>query len=420
MPNRFHHPIAIIFVFLLPCTSLPASAADWTEFRGSTGQGLSTAKNLPLEWTAQKNVAWKIPLPGKAWSSPVLAKGRLYLTTAVPVEGSKEKDMTLRALCIDANSGKLLWNVLVFDQDGAKAPRIQGKNSHASPTPLIDGNRLYVHFGHQGTACLDTTGKVLWRNRELKYPPNHGNGSSPILVDGAIVLSCDGSRNPFLAALDARTGKLRWKSLRKTTATRKFSFCTPLVITVDGKQQIISPGSDTVGAFDPQTGREIWRVTYTGYSVVPRPVFGHGLVFISTSFNTPSVMAIRPDGQGDVTKTHVAWTLKKGAPHTPSLLLVGEELYMVSDRGVASCVDAKTGTVYWQERIDGNYSASPVYAQGRIYLQSEQGRGVVLAADKEFRVLAENPLEERTLASYAVDDGALFIRTAEHLYRIGK
>ncbi|MCH8047877.1 MAG: PQQ-binding-like beta-propeller repeat protein [Planctomycetes bacterium] len=421
MPYRFRRLISSSFALLtLITTSLPATAADWTEFRGPSGQGLATAKNLPLEWNAKKNVAWKIPLPGKGWSSPVLAKGRLYLTTAVPVESSKENDMTLRALCVDAKSGRLLWNVLVFDQDGAKAPRIQGKNSHASPTPLIEGNRLYVHFGHQGTACLDTAGKVLWRNRELKYPPNHGNGSSPILVDGAIVLSCDGSRDPFLAALDARTGKLRWKSLRKTTATRKFSFCTPLVITVDGKQQIISPGSDTVGAFDPQTGREIWRVTYIGYSVVPRPVFGHGLVFISTSFNTPQVMAIRPDGQGDVTKTHVAWTLKKGAPHTPSLLLVGEELYLVSDRGIASCLDAVTGKVHWQERVEGNYSASPIYAQGRIYLQSERGRGIVLAAETKFRKLADNPLEERTLASYAVDDDALFIRTAEHLYRISK
>ena len=170
MPYRFRRLISSSFALLtLITTSLPATAADWTEFRGPSGQGLATAKNLPLEWNAKKNVAWKIPLPGKGWSSPVLAKGRLYLTTAVPVESSKENDMTLRALCVDAKSGRLLWNVLVFDQDGAKAPRIQGKNSHASPTPLIEGNRLYVHFGHQGTACLDTAGKVLWRNRELKY-----------------------------------------------------------------------------------------------------------------------------------------------------------------------------------------------------------------------------------------------------------
>jgi outer membrane protein assembly factor BamB len=400
--------------------SLPASAADWTEFRGPSGQGLATAKNLPLEWTAEKNVAWKTPLPGTGWSSPVLKQGRLYLTAAVPVEGGEEKDKTLRTFCVDAKSGKLLWNTSVFDQAGAKAQRIHGKNSHASPTPLLDGDRIYVHFGHQGTACLDTAGKVLWRNQELSYAANHGNGGSPVLVDGALVFSCDGSRDPFLAALDASTGKLRWKSPRASTATRKFSFSTPLVITVAGKQQIISPASDSVGAFDPKTGREIWRVTYTGYSVIPRPVFGHGLLFISTSFNTPSVMAIRPGGQGDVTKTHVEWTLKKGAPHTPSLLLVGEELYMVSDRGIASCVDAKTGKPHWQERIDGNYSASPVYGDGRIYLQSEKGRGVVLAADKKFRQLAENPLEERTLASYAVGDGALFIRTAEHLFRISK
>jgi outer membrane protein assembly factor BamB len=190
------------------------------------------------------------------------------------------------------------------------------------------------------------------------------------------------------------------------------------LITVNGKQQIISPGSGAVCAYDPATGQEIWRVKYDGYSVIPRPVFGHGLVFVSSGFESPSLLAIHPDGKGDVTASHVAWTLRKGAPLTPSPLLVDDELYLVSDSGIASCVDARTGKVYWQERIGGNYSASPLYANGKIYCQSEEGTGVVLQAGKRFQVLARNPMGERTLASYAVCDGAFFIRTEKHLFRI--
>jgi outer membrane protein assembly factor BamB len=404
-----------------------ASADDWPQFRGPTAQGTSTATGLPVEWSAAENVAWKVPIPGKGWSSPVLVKGAIYLTAAVPVEekdaaGKPKKKIsrTLHAIRLDATTGKIVWNVEVFKQDGITAPRIHGKNSHASPTPIVDGDRLYVHFGHQGTACLDLSGKVIWTNREIKYPPVHGNGGSPALVDGALVFSCDGAKDPFVIALEASSGKVRWKTPRVCDAGKKFAFCTPLVISVAEKSQVILPGVDAVVAYDPASGAEMWRVSYTGYSVVPRPVFAHGLLFISTSFDSPSVMAIRPDGSGDVTKTHVAWKMKKGAPHTPSMLVVGEALYMVSDRGVATCVDAKTGKVHWQERLGGNYSSSLVYADGRIYFQSEKGKGTVVEASTTYRKLATNDLKERTLASYAVGDGALFIRSDKHLYRIGK
>jgi outer membrane protein assembly factor BamB len=297
--------------------------------------------------------------------------------------------------------------------------RIHSKNSHASPTPLIADRRVYVHFGHQGTACLDLDGKVLWRSASLSYPPVHGSGGSPILAGDALVFSCDGASDPFVVALDKNTGNVLWKTARNTTAKKTFSFSTPLLITVNGRQQVISPGSGMVGAFDPKTGQEIWRVRYgEGYSVIPRPVFGQGLAFIATGFDQPMVMAIRPGGQGDVTETHVAWTLKKSAPNTPSLVLAGEKLYMVSDGGIASCVDAKTGRVHWQERIGGNYSASPIHAGGRIYFQNEEGTGVVVKASEEFQKLASNTLSERTLASYAVADEALFIRTDKHLYKV--
>jgi outer membrane protein assembly factor BamB len=407
---------ALLSGMVLLSTAASYAAGDWPEFRGPTGQGhAAAATRLPLEWSNTRNVAWKQSIPGHGWSSPALKDGRVFLTSAVG--GDAGSTMSLHVLCLDEHSGKILWDIEVFG--GAQATRIHNKNSHASPTPLVADGRVYVHFGHQGTACLDLEGKVLWRNTSLAYPPVHGSGGSPILAGDALIFSCDGGSDPFVVALDKASGKILWKTKRETTAKKTFSFSTPLLITIGGKPQVISAGSGVVCALDPKTGREIWRARYgEGYSVVPRPVFGHGLLFIATGFDQPTVMAVRPDGKGDVTDTHVAWTLKKGAPNTPSPLLVGEELYLVSDGGIASCVDAKTGRVHWQERIGGNYSASPIHAGGGIYFQNEEGTGVVVKAGREFEKLASNELGERTLASYAAGDGALFIRAAKHLYKV--
>lgn len=393
-------------------------SADWPEFRGPTGQGHASETRLPLHWSKTNNVAWKQAVPGLGWSSPVVVEGKVFLTTAV-AEG--KENPSLRTLCLDALTGKILWNTEIFSPSETKSGSIHNKNTYASPTPLIHGGRIYVHYGHHGTACVDLKGKVLWRNNTLKYSPVHGSGASPAWCDGKIVFSVDGASDPFIVALDAKTGTVAWKVPRESSAKKKFSFVTPLVIEVKGKKQIITPGSGVVSALDPKDGREIWRATYgEGYSVVPRPVFGHGLLFIATGFDRPTVIAIRPDGQGDVTQTHVAWTLTKGAPNTPSLLLSGKELYMVSDGGIASCVDALSGQPHWQERVGGNYSASPLLAGDRIYLQSEEGVGTVIKAAKSFEVLATNNLEERSLASCAAADGGLFIRTLENIYRLSQ
>jgi outer membrane protein assembly factor BamB len=393
-----------------------AAAAEWPEFRGPTAQGHATATDLPIEWSREKNVAWRQAVPGSGWSSPVVDRGRIFLTTGV--QGS-EGGPSLRALCLDAKTGALLWNTEIFSPaETAKQP-IHNKNSPASPTPIIDGDHVFVHFGHHGTGCVNWSGKIIWRNNRLRYDPVHGNGGSPILVDDLLVFNADGARDPFVVALSKKTGDVNWKISRDTDTRQTFSFCTPLLITVNGQRQIISPGSGAVYALDPADGRELWRVRYgRGYSVVPRPVFGHGLLFIATGFNRPDLLAIRADGQGDATDTHIAWRTTKGAPLTPSVVLVGDELYAVSDMGVASCWDARTGTVHWQERLEGNYSASPVTAEGRIYFQNETGTGTVLKAGREFTKLATNALEERTLASYAVAESSLFIRTDAHLYRI--
>ena len=406
----------VLTLALASCLGKPVRADDWPEFRGPTGQGLLLKGKLPTTWSKDKNVVWKREIPGKGWSSPIIVAERVYLTTAV---AGDDGDQSLRAVCLDTAKGEILWDKEVFHQDGKGAPNIHGKNSHASPTPLLRDGKLFVHFGHQGTACLNLDGKILWRNTTLRYAPVHGNGGSPILVDDLLVFNCDGGDKRFVVALNVTDGGVRWKTNRTVAATKNFSFGTPLLIEVDGRKQIVSPASNVVSAYDPADGKEIWKVRYNGYSLIPRPVYGHGLVFVCTGFDRPILLAIRPNGKGDVTDTHVAWKTNKAVALTPSLLLVGDELYMASDAGMASCLDARTGKVYWQERLGGSYSASPLFADGKLYFQSEQGTGVVLQAGKEFKLLAKNALDERSLASPAAADGALFIRTEKHLYRIG-
>lgn len=413
--------LRLLSIFVYLATAAPLAAEDWPQFRGPSGNSHANVSGLPTEWNETKNVAWKAEIPGKGWSSPSLYQGRLYLTSAVPVmEGSASGDLSLDAIAVDAQSGKLVWQKQIFLQTGATAPKIHNKNSHASPTPVVAADKVYVHFGHQGTACLDLAGKVLWKNDTLKYPPVHGNGGSPVLVEGVLIFSCDGGSDPFVVGLDAQTGRQKWRFDRVADPSKRFAFSTPAVIEVAGQKQVVSPGAGVVNALDPATGREIWRVDYDeGYSVIPQPVFAHGLVFLSSGYNTPEIFAIRPDGQGDVTETHVAWTLKKGAPHTPSPLIVGDELYLVADKGVATCVDARTGEELWQERIGGNYSASPLFADGKIYIQSEEGNALVLKPGKTFEKLSDTGFaQERTLASYAAGDSSLFIRTEKNLYRV--
>jgi outer membrane protein assembly factor BamB len=409
------------FLPLLICTgSLFAGETEWPQFRGPTGQGISQAVDVPTEWDATKNVAWKVELAGRGWSSPVLAGGKLYLTASATDEATGE--VTLRALCVDPQDGRTLWDTEIFRPDAGSAGAMHRKNSLASPTPLISGDRIYVHFGHMGTAALDRGGKVLWRQTELKYPPTHGAGGSPVLVGDTLIFSCDGQKDPFVVGLNAANGEVRWKTPRNSPAKKQFSFSTPLTITCDGISQVVSPGSGFVAGYKPSDGQELWRVGYgEGYSVITRPVFSHGLLFLSSGYDRPIFHAIKPGGgAGDLTATNIAWTQAKGAPNTPSAIVVGDEVYFVSDGGIATCADATTGTVHWSERLGGNFSASPVAAEGRIYFQNESGVGYVLKAGKTYELLATNDLGERSLASYAVEDHALFIRSESHLWKIAR
>ncbi len=420
-----HVSLAVWFVvaigFACPVAAERRGVAPWPQFLGPTGAGHAEATHLPLEWGPDENIAWRAEIPGEGWSSPVIGDGYVIVTTAVEQDRDGEPGRSLRVISLDLGSAETLWNVEVFHQPAASEPTIHRKNSHASPTPLIHEGKIYVHFGHQGTACLNERGEILWKTTELAYDPVHGNGGSPALVENALIFSGDGRENPFVAALDRDTGDVLWRTPRESDAVKKFSFCTPCVIDVDGRTQVVSPGSNCVGGYDPRTGEELWRVDYEGYSVVPRPVHGHGLIFMSTCYDSPIVLAIRAGGRGNVTDTHVAWTLKRGAPHTPSPLLVGNELYLLSDRGISTCVDALSGEIHWQERMGGNYSASPIYAEGHVYCLSEEGNTTVFRATAEgFQLVSQNDLNERSLASFAVAERAIFLRTARHLYRIGE
>jgi outer membrane protein assembly factor BamB len=394
-------------------------AGDWYQFRGPAGDGHADQARLPTEWSKTENVTWRKELPGNGWSSPVVASGKIYLTTAVP--GKEKGDFSLRVLCLHATSGEIVWDKEVFQEEGKKSPSIHTKNSHASPTAIVDGGKVFVHFGHMGTACLNSAdGDVVWKNQKLKYTPVHGNGGSPVLVDDRLIFSIDGIEKQMVVGLDRKTGEVAWQTDRNAEAKKTFSFCTPLVIEVAGKKQVISPGSDVVMSLDPKTGKEIWRVRYKGYSVVPKPVYGNGLVYLSTGYDVPEFYAIKPEGTGDVTSTHVAWVVKKGAPHNPSPLLLGDALYLIADNGLLTCLDAKTGKERWNERVGGNYSASPLYANGLIYLLAEDGTATVVKPGSSYESVAKNKLGERALASYGVDGNALLLRTEKALYRIEK
>lgn len=415
---------------------------SWPQFRGPDGQGHSGAVNLPLRWSESQNIRWKVPLPGQGHSSPVVMGDQIWVTAALQETASEEElrrrtadlpngedfrlasNVSLRALCVDRRSGSILRDIEVDNIENPDPVHLI--NSYASPTPVLEPGRVYVHFGTYGTACIDTdSGEFLWKR---KFPIQHnvGPGSSPVLVGDALIIPCDGSDRQFVVAVNKVTGETIWEHdrppLRATNGDYKKAFSTPLVIDWQGQTQVVIPGAQWVVAYEPASGNPIWRLDHgDGFSVVPRPVANGSHLFFSTGFTRPEMVAVRLGGTGDVTATHVDWRLARQAPTMPSPLLVGNRLYTTSDGGVAVCLDAATGDVRWQKRLGGNYSASPLLADDRLYFFNREGLSTVITdAGDSSQVVAENELDGTIFATPAALDGELILRTETHLYAIGE
>jgi outer membrane protein assembly factor BamB len=412
-------------VVLFAIVSLLASAgwaravadADWPEFRGPRGDGTSDASVLPLEWSEGKNIVWKTAIHGRGWSTPAVAGGRVWVTTAT----ADGKEMSV--LAIDLETGRIVHDRLLFRNESPK-PLGNPVNAYASPSPAAGGGRVFAHFGSYGTAALDgETGKVIWERRDLPCDHFRGPGSSPVLHGGLLILTMDGFDVQYLAALDLATGKTVWKKDRSydfgdLDGDLRKAYSTPLFIEAEGKTQMVSTGAKATYAYDPRTGEEIWRVRYGGFSNASRPVFAEGLVLVNTGFGKADLWAVRPDGRGDITETHVAWKCTQGVPLKPSPVAARGLVFMASDTGIASCLDARTGESLWKTRLGGEFSASPVLGAGRVYFPSEGGETAVVRADRKLEVLAMNRLDEGCMASPAVSGKSLILRTRTHLYRI--
>jgi len=399
---------------------LPAAAPAgerWPEFRGPKGDGRSDATSLPLAWSEARNVRWKTAVHDRGWSSPVIWDGQIWMTTATR-DGKQ-----LFAVCVDRETGKIVHDRKVFDVE--KPEHIADVNSYASPTPAVEAGRVFAHSGTYGTACLDTaTGQTVWTRRDLTCDHHEGPGASPILFEHFLIVHVDGCDVQYVVALDKQTGRTVWKTPRSVDYTKihrltRKSYATPAVVDAGGRIELVSPCSRAIIGYNPRTGEELWKVTHRGWSMVPRPLYAHGLVFLTIDYDRPELWAIRPGGSGDVTASHVAWKLTRNAPRTPAPLAVGDHLYLINNLGIASCVEAKTGKTVWQERVGGEHWAAPVFADGRIYLFAQDGTArAIEPSPTACKILAENKLDGRIMASPAAAGKAFFVRSETHLYRI--
>jgi len=402
----------------IACFSIAASSAadNWPQFRGPTGDGVAAGAGYSAEWSESKNVLWKQPIHDKGWSSPVIWGEQIWLTTA------KEDGTELFAVCLNRADGKVLRDIKLFTVKNP--PDVRKYNSFATPTPVVEAGRVYLHFGTHGTACLDTkTAEVLWKREDL--PCNHfrGAASSPVLFEKKLHLTFDGYDQQYVVALDAETGKTAWKKdraikFKSDNGDMKKAFATPSILEVDGKPQLVSPAAEATIAYNPTNGDELWRISHGGMNEACRPVLTNGLIILSSG-HTSNLLAVKAGKKGELGKDAVAWEFAKQAPSKPSVLAVKDHLYFVNDSGVAFCLDAKTGAKVWQERLDGAFAASPTLADGLIYFPGENGTTSVVKADPKFELVKANKLADGCRATPAFADGRIYLRTYTHLYCIG-
>ena len=402
--------------WLTVCDS--AWGENWMRFRGPTGQGISSETELPVRWSATKNIKWKTSLPGKGWSSPIVFEDHVFLTA------STEEGVSCRVICINRKDGSIAWTTEVHRQ---KPGPMRKQNSYATPTPVTDGKQVYSVFYDGTVTAVDFSGKLVWKNSEVKFFSLHGLGASPILANGQVIMPFDGSsreetkvgwkvpwEKAVVLSLDAGNGSVRWKGTRGKS---RVGHVTPIL--VDNGSQLVSAGGDRVQGFDPTTGRRIWSVYSQGEGVTPSPVVGDGLIYTSSGFEAPTLRAIRLGGKGDVTKTHIAWEQKRGVAALSSLLYIKPYLYSISRDNILHCLEASSGTIVWMQRLSGVHWASPVYADGRIYILSEEGVTLVLRPGPKYDEVARNDISVTCLASMAVSQGNFYIRSDQDLYCIG-
>jgi len=408
----------------------------WNQFRGPNGDGKSDAQNLPLQFTENRNVRWKIPIHDQGWSSPVIWQKQIWLTTA------REDGTELFAVCLDLDSGKIVHDIKVFDVVEPQSEHT-GLNTHATPTPIIEEGRIYVHFGTYGTACLDTqTGKKLWERRDLNCDHRVRPASSPIIDNELLFLVYDGVDVQFVTALEKKSGQTRWlekrtvkndlatvlttggvknveETLKEKPNDNRKSYATPTVIAHNGRKQLVSPAAEATFAYDPQTGKELWRVRHKGWgwNVACRPIYSNGLVFFTTGV-AKTLLAVDPSGSGDITDTHVVWRHRRGSPEIPSPIVKNNLIFFINEGGIVSCLEAKTGSEIWKGRINGNHWASPVCVAEKIYFFNQDGKVSVISADREFELLAESELNASFIASPAVVGEAMILRSRTHLYHL--
>jgi outer membrane protein assembly factor BamB len=407
----------LLFLGLTALTAHSTAAGEnWPDFRGPTMDGRSDATQAPLSWSETENVRWKTAVPGVGHSTPVIWGRQIWLTTAT------RDGKTMSALCIDPETGEVTAQIKVLDV--AEPQPINASNSYASPSPVIEGRRVYVHFGTYGTAAIDTQSSgIVWKRTDLNLDHKEGPGSSPVLWNDLVIVTCDGTDVQYVIALDKQTGTTRWKTKRSADLAdiipdfRK-AYSTPLVVDIAGRPVLISTGAHSAYGYDPATGHELWRLPYSGFSNVSRPVVGQGLIFLNTGYMKPQLLAVKLGISRLVDDSQIVWRHSMAIPNKPSVVLVGDLVFMVSDNGVATCLEAGSGKPIWSKRLGGNFSASPIAAAGRIYFCDQDGMTTVVAPSREYKELAVNQLDGGCMASPAVAGKALFLRTKACLYRL--
>ena len=402
----------------------------WNQFRGPLGNGTSVEKDLPVKFSeGSPEIVWKSPLPGRAWSSPVVWDKQIWVTNGPEIQNTTkekpklDKPLELSAVCFDLDSGKVIHDLVMFRVDTPQFTH--ATNSYASCTPFIEEGRVYIHFGAYGTACLDpASGKKIWERTDLECDHFRGPGSSPVVYGDLLYLTFDGYDQQYIIALDKLTGKTVWKKDRgidfgTTDGDAKKGYSTPILIEAGGRKLLISPFAAATIAYDPLNGDPVWMVRHGGMNAAGRPLYGNGLLYISSADGPNPLVAVPPTGEGEITK-NIVWRAIKSVPKRPSPILVDDLLFMISDNGVFSCLDAKTSQEIWTQRIPGEYWASPLYANGLIYAFSQKGDVPVFKASREFELVAENKMAEGFIASPAVAGRSLIFRSKTHLYRIEK